>query len=120
MMEFKKDMKLLDDWIEALRHVGSTLVRDDSNTAFWAHPNSNSSYSQSDRLHRENDWQGNKKPRGNYNDHYYQHTSWNSNPRENSSRSQGGNNNMGNQNPPGNSVETIKPPRPTLEEISKM
>ena len=114
MMEFKKDLKLVDGWIEAFSHVGSTLVRDDSKAAFWAHPNS-----QSDRPHRVNDWQRNKKLRSNYNDHYYQHTSWNSNPRDNLSRSQG-NNNMGNQNPPGNSVETIKPPRPTLEEISKI
>ena len=27
---------------------------------------------------------------------------------------------MGNQNPPGNSAETVKPPRPTLDELLKM
>ena len=55
MMEFKKDLKLVDDWIEAFSHVGSTLVRDDSKAAFWAQPNSNSSNSQGDRPRRNNE-----------------------------------------------------------------
>ena len=120
MMGYKKDMKFVEDWIEAFSHVGSTLVRDDSKASFQAQPNPNSSNSQSDRSHKDNDLQRNQKPRGNNNDHYYQRTSWNRNPRDNSSRSQGGNSNMGNQNPSDNSVKKVNPPRLTLEEISKM
>ena len=48
MMEFKKDTKPVDDWIEAFSHVGSVLVRDDLKAPFWAQPNSSSSNSQSD------------------------------------------------------------------------
>ena len=55
MMESRKDMKLVDDWIEAFSHVGRTLVKDESKTAFWAQPNSNSSNSQGDRPRRNNE-----------------------------------------------------------------
>ena len=55
IMEFKKDMKLVDDWIEAFNHVGSTLVRDESKAAFWAQPNSNSSNSQGDKPRKDNE-----------------------------------------------------------------
>ena len=56
----------------------------------------------------------------NQRDPYYQHTSWSSNSWDNSSRSLGCNSNMGNQNPPGNSAEKVKSPRPTLDELLKM
>ena len=55
MMEFKKDIKLVDDWIEAFSHVGSKLVRDESKAVFWAQPNSNSSNSQGDKPRRDNE-----------------------------------------------------------------
>ena len=118
MMEYKTEIVSVENWIEAFNHVGSMIVRNDSKAAFWTQPNSNSLNSQSDRSHRDTDWQKNKKTRvdRSWNDSYYEQTSWNSNSRDNSSRNQGSNSNMGNQNPPDSSAETVKPPGP----ISKM
>ena len=43
MIEYKKDVFSIDDWIEAFSHVGNTAVRDESKATLWAQPNTHSS-----------------------------------------------------------------------------
>ena len=115
MMEFKSEIKNIDDWISAYNYVGSSIVSDDKKASSWVSSNLNSSNSQNDKPLRDNEWHKNKTPKGSWNDNYYQQTPWVNysyqNMRELSKTVD--------QNPSEVNNENVKPVRPTMAELLK-
>ena len=55
IMKFKSEIATIEDWISAFNHVGSSIVKDDTQAASWAKSNPNSSNLQGDRFQKDND-----------------------------------------------------------------